>query len=275
MGRNPFLIKTTAPVGPTTSFAENYELKGYFSVKGIETVTLMDRSTNKRVKVTTSANADGLKLVRSQVSAKRKDTSFEISKGAETATFTFPSTTGAGPSAMGGIAGGNPTVPQNLTRPGMPSPVAAGAAPSPRRALIPTPTTTGGTQQPGGPGRRVIPGQIPGQSTPATPSYSNPAQQSTQPYQNPAQTMSNPAQAAPSYSNPAQTNATNTQRPGSFPSLATPGMIPNIPVRAAGGVIPSAGPTDSNVPSPNPVGRRRRLIPPTGMPDQPQPNSPQ
>jgi hypothetical protein len=162
-GRNPFLIKTTVATVTGPGWAENYELRGYFKVRGIETAILKSRDNNKSVKVTAEPNKDGLRLVKAHPSSRRKDTTMEIAKEGENShTFSFPSTGTVGV-AGGAIApgavpmpGANPTVGQNLRANGSP------AIPSPRvmPGQLPVPQIPG---QPGAyPGSMVRPA-LPGQ----------------------------------------------------------------------------------------------------------------
>jgi hypothetical protein len=161
-GRNPFLIVThvDTPTGP--GWAENFELRGYYSVRGVQTAVLKDRSTNKSVRITSTENKDGLRLISAKPSSKRKETTMEIAKSGETShTFSFPATASAGATGgmpPGGMPGANPTVPGNLRQSGIP-------APQPGRAAIPTPNYQNGQMQ--NPAQRA---GIPGVS------YANPAQ---------------------------------------------------------------------------------------------------
>jgi hypothetical protein len=170
-GRNPFLIKTPVATQTGPGWSENYELRGYFKVRGIETAILKSRDTNKSVKVTMEPNKDGLRLVKANPSSRRKDTTMEIAKEGENAhTFSFPSTAtvgvagGAGPAGAPGMPGVNPTVGQNLRNPG------AAPIPSPRTmpGQLPVPQIPG---QPGAapgayPGGMVRPALPAGQVTP-------------------------------------------------------------------------------------------------------------
>jgi hypothetical protein len=171
-GRNPFLIKTVAPTVAGPNFAENLELRGYYSVRGKETAVLKDRQTNKSVRVTTEEGADGLKLVRVNAGKKRSETTVEITKGSETHVFTFAQpTAGGAPPGAGNVPGvGTPNGVRSIPRPNptVPTNMQGGASTSTeRRVMVPPPN--GGVPQPsyGGAGQ--------------APTYQNPAQAQARP----------------------------------------------------------------------------------------------
>lgn len=154
--KNPFLIKVAAQVQATASFAEDWELKGIFERGGVQTALLgskKDPSSFKRVGP--NPDAEGFQLVKASPSRNRKDAKVEVSKGGETATFTFSETPTTPQAPRPGIVPGQPPrvpVPnlpqQRMTNTAIspqpqPLPGAVPAAPpnalQRRRVLIPSP----------------------------------------------------------------------------------------------------------------------------------------
>ena len=154
--KNPFLIKVGPIINPTASFSEDWELKGIFERGGVQTALLgskKDPSSFKRVGP--NPDAEGFQLVKASPSRNRKDAKVEVSKGGETATFTFSETPTTPQAPRPGIVPGQPPrvpVPnlpqQRMTNTAIspqpqPLPGAVPAAPpnalQRRRVLIPSP----------------------------------------------------------------------------------------------------------------------------------------
>jgi len=154
--KNPFLIKVGPIINPTASFSEDWELKGIFERGGVQTALLgskKDPSSFKRVGP--NPDAEGFQLVKASPSRNRKDAKVEVSKGGETATFTFSETPTTPQTPRPGIVPGQPPrvpVPnlpqQRMTNTAIspqpqPLPGAVPAAPPTalqrRRVLIPSP----------------------------------------------------------------------------------------------------------------------------------------
>jgi len=152
--KNPFLIKVKSDIIVTASFSEDWELKGNFERGGVQTALLgskKDPSGFKRVGP--NPDAEGVQLVKASPSRNRKDAKVEVSKGGETATFTFSETPTTPQAPRPGIVPGQPprvpvpNIPQQrMTNPGVPPPALPGAVPAAppnplqrRRVLIPSP----------------------------------------------------------------------------------------------------------------------------------------
>jgi hypothetical protein len=140
--RNPFLIKIPERPVAIVSFADDWELRGYYSVRGKETAVMFNKKENKTTRVTIDEHKDyGLKLLRAEPAKRRSETKITIGKGTENHTFSYPENPNA--SAAGGQPGvGNPTVPNNLR--------------APTRSNVPLPAPSTGTGNASSVGRRVI-----------------------------------------------------------------------------------------------------------------------
>ena len=88
--KNPFLLKTTAVTQPTVSFAQDWVISGMYRNQGKTVVSLMNRQTGERKKVT-SEDGEGAEftLVKANIAPRPSDSSAEIRRGSEVATLTY------------------------------------------------------------------------------------------------------------------------------------------------------------------------------------------
>ncbi len=88
--KNPFLLKTTAGPQPPVSFAQDWVISGMYRNQGKTVVSLMNRQTGERKKVT-SEDGEGAEftLVKANIAPRPSDSSAEIRKGSEVATLTY------------------------------------------------------------------------------------------------------------------------------------------------------------------------------------------
>lgn len=157
LGKNPFLLKTGGPVVPSgPPFADEWELKSLRETKGTVKAGLQNRQTQQYRTIGPEPDAEGFKIVSAKIGRNRKDSTVEVAKGSETATFTFSDTpAGGGRAPQGGIVPGQPQgragvpgtgqagMPQNFRQPG--APVQSGAQGGVQRA----PVNAGGMPVPG------------------------------------------------------------------------------------------------------------------------------
>ena len=193
--KNPFLTKTTVVTPPPgEGLAGEWELKGMQDLNGVQRVTLLNKKTAQFKRIGPDADSEGLRLVKMNLGATRKERSVEIAKGTETATLNFseaPSPAAQGrPQGLPGQAGGgvqarapfagnvNAQPPQNGVRPaGMAGGVQQGA--QQQNGIRPPGVTNYGRPNnamppnvtPGMPGQQTIQGQqgtVPGAAAPTS-----------------------------------------------------------------------------------------------------------
>ncbi len=103
--KNPFLIKTAAVQQAQASFAEDWELGGIYGRGNTTTALIRNRKTAEFRRVTDVPDKEGFRLVETNTSRSRKDTSVKVAKGNEIATLTYPDTPAApAPGAATGAA---------------------------------------------------------------------------------------------------------------------------------------------------------------------------
>ena len=175
--RNPFLIETTkGPVQQGPGFAEDWELRGLTRTKGQPEALLGNKKTQEFRWVKTTEDKDGFKLVDAKIDRDLHNSSVEVAKSGETATFKFPEVaaapaTGNRPAGLppmpappggmnnlqkvGGAPGQNP-----VNRPGTGMPVPGNAnnipRPGPTNPGIRPPGGVQMPQQPTGSSRRRV-----------------------------------------------------------------------------------------------------------------------
>ncbi|MFZ2276551.1 MAG: hypothetical protein WAW39_02085 [Prosthecobacter sp.] len=181
--KNPFTLKTVAPVAEQASFAADLTIGTYFGDSADPTIIIVNTKTNERTSLRQGQPAsNGMKLSSVKLGASRKDLVAQVTLGTETAAIRYndsyvkqmaaAETTKASPSMQPshqqpGTQLKFPT-PQNPSQPGRGS--APGAAPTnaPATAQANTPVNLGR------PGFVPPPGTLPGTLNAVNPPPSSP-----------------------------------------------------------------------------------------------------
>lgn len=87
--RSPFTIASTEQAPTAPGFAQNMAVVAIARIGNEDWVTLMDRGTQERFSVGTTANDQGIKVVSVQTDSDPMKTKVTIQKGAEVATVGF------------------------------------------------------------------------------------------------------------------------------------------------------------------------------------------
>lgn len=291
--KNPFLLKTAPIIQVQESWAKDYVLTSLAEIGGVFRVSIRNKVTGESKRLTQGDEGDSeYKVVSVNLQPNRKESSVELSKGAETATLKYDETQlvaqgrpNPGAAAQGAKVGGGmpgmPMVPGQMT--GAANGGAAGGgrlpnvAPSSATGRAPTASSS-------------IPGRSAAPSLPSGAAYAGGAA-----YNSNVGAGRGAAPVAPTptvrntYSGP-QTSANvagGTAAPNpllpSLPSTAAPGAgvagssinvgAPALPVPLPGSTATDPGTAKTvdpltNNPSgaPTPVTRRRTLIPAPGLP---------
>ena len=291
--KNPFLLKTAPIIQVQESWAKDYVLTSLAEIGGVFRVSIRNKVTGESKRLTQGDEGDSeYKVVSVNLQPNRKESSVELSKGAETATLKYDET--------------------QLVAQGRPNPGAAGqgaraGGPMPGMPIVPG--QMNGAVPGGMTGAGRLPNVAPSSATGRGPTASSsipsrsaaPSLPSGAPYAGGAGYNSNvgagrgavPAAPTPTvrntYSGPqtsangaGSTTAPNPLLPG-IPTTAAPGAgvagssinvsAPPLPVPLPGSKTTDTGPSATadpltNNPSgaPTPVTRRRTLIPAPGLP---------
>ncbi len=175
--KNPFLLKTAVVAQKTESFAKDWALSGISATKGIYTVRIFNKQTNKFARLREGEVGSEFRLVSVHYNKDRTQSMVKVARGSEVAELKFDdsllsrpvtvSNTQGNAGAPAGQAPGQPgTPPMPGAAPAMPGATAVPGAPpgagNPR--ILP------GMNRPGQP---LPPGAVPG--TPAMGAPVNPA----------------------------------------------------------------------------------------------------
>lgn len=136
--KNPFLTVTKGPpLPPGPGLADDWELKSMVDRNGVQSVTLLNKKTAQYLHVGPEPDKkEGIRIVKMNQAATRKERSVEIARGSDTATLSFSDS--PSPTAPGG-------------RSIVPMPNQPGSVPprSPYNGNIAVPTPPGGIRPSG------------------------------------------------------------------------------------------------------------------------------
>lgn len=184
--KNPFTLKTVAPVVETESFARDLAIGTYYGDSANPTIIVVNTKTNERTSLRQDQpSASGMNLRSVSLGSSRKDVVAEITLGSETASIRYNDSY-VKQMASAEMTKAPAAAQQSRQPPGTPSKFppsqhpsppsrAAYAAPPPVTALTGAPSGRPGYVRPSGTRNAASPREAAGGAPPAAPSSTQPA----------------------------------------------------------------------------------------------------